>query len=148
LPEADRDLESAHLGAVERVNSRIWASDTSLNFQGTAGARVDRGLGVADVDGEAVDDGVADVVGATVVVGVSVVVGGVVDAIATTSVVGGEVATVVVDFSFPPRFFTVVDVSRAAFFTRAVDESSDPPHAARKEIAKTIATKRLFMSEK
>ncbi len=152
LPEADRDLESAHLGPAERTISTIWFAVTDLAFQTALGATVERGLGVAVVDGEAAVVGVADVVGATVVVGVSVVVGGVVVGIATMSVVGGGVATVVVDLSFPLRIFTVVGVPRAAFLTRSDDdsdaESLEPPHAARNAAARAIATKRLFMTGK
>jgi len=151
LPEADRDLESAHLGPAERTISTIWSAVTDLAFQTALGATVERGLGVAVVDGEAAVVGVADVVGATVVVGVSVVVGGGV-AIATMSVVGGGVATVVEDLSFPLRIFAVVDVSMAAFFTRPFDdsdvESSELPQAARNDAARATATKRLCTTGK
>jgi len=147
LAQADRDLESAHLGTAELVSARIWFSVTHLVVQTALGATVERGLGVAVVDGEAAVVGVADVVGATVVVGVSVVVGG-----GVATVVGGGVATVVVDLSFPLRIFTVVGVPRAAFLTRSDDdsdaESFEPPHAARNEAARAIATKRLFMTGK
>jgi len=147
LPEADRDLESAHLGPAERTISTIWSAVTDLAFQTALGATVERGLGVAVVDGEAAVVGVADVVGATVVVGVSVVV-----VVGVSVVVGGGVATVVVDLSFPLRICTVVGVPRAAFLTRSDDdsdaESFEPPHAARNEAARAIATKRLFMTGK
>lgn len=152
LLEDDRNLESAHLGPAERVISRTWFTVTDLAFHGALGATVDRGLGVTVVDAEAVVVGVADVVGAAVVDGGSVVVGGVVVAITTMSVVGGGVATVVEDLSFPLRIFADVDVSMAAFFTRPFDdsdvESSELPQAARNDVARATATKRLCMTGK